>query len=125
MDYEDLYESLLQVYLNPINLNQATAEELQSLYILQPSQINSLLNYIQLYGMLLSLYELQAVPDFDLETIYRLLPFVMLEDGERKANRPFTERVWTEKNAYFMIRQRRFWQIRKGFTPPDTLSGGR
>ena len=124
MDYEVLYESLLQVYLNPLNLNQAGAEELQSLYILSPIQINSLLQYRERYGHLLTLYELQAVPELDLETIYRLLPFVVVDDGEKKANQSFPQRVFSEKNAYFMLRQSRVWEVRRGFTPPDTLNNG-
>lgn len=124
LNYEELYESLLQVYLNPLNLNQAGAEALQSLYILNPLQVNSLLQYRERYGPLLTLYELQAVPEFDLETIYRLLPFVVVDDGESKANQPFHQRIFTEKNAYLMLRQSRVWEERSGFTPPDTLSDG-
>src|SRR5690606_39317226 len=124
LNYEELYESLLQVYLNPLNLNQAGAEALQSLYILSPLQVNSLLQYRERYGLLLTLYELQAVLEFDLETIYRLLPFVVVDDGEKKANQSFPQRVFSEKNAYFMLRQSRVWEERRGFTPPDTLSNG-
>lgn len=124
LNYEELYESLLQIYLNPINLNQATTEAINSLYLLNPLQVNELLEYRAKYGPLLSLYELQAVPEFDLETIYKLIPFVTIEDGEYKANRSFSERVLTEKNAYFMFRHSRIWETRKGFTAPDTLKDG-
>lgn len=124
LDYELLYESLLQNYLNPLNLNEIAAEQLQSLYILTPLQINSFIKYRGQYGDLLTIYELQAIPDFDLQTIYRLLPFVTVEDGESKTNRSFVERIVTEKNAYFILRQSRVWQMRKGFTQPDTLSNG-
>src|SRR5690606_22438674 len=124
LNYEELYESLLQVYLNPLNLNQSGAETLQSLYILSPIQVNAFLQYRARYGPLLTLYELQAVPEFDLETIYRLLPFVFVEDGEKKANLPLGRRLHSEKNAYFMFRQSRVWETRRGFSPPDTLGDG-
>ncbi len=124
LDYEALYESLLQVYLNPLNLNQAGADELQSLYILSPIQVNSLLQYRERYGLLLTVYELQAVPELDLNTIYRLLPFVVVDDGEKKANRPFPQRLFSERNAYFIFRQSRVWETRRGFAPPDALSDG-
>jgi len=124
LDYETIYESLLQLYLTPLNLNQVGAEELQSLYLLSPIQINAFIGYRKQYGQLLTLYELQAVPEFDLATIYRLLPFVHVEDGERKANQPFARRLLTEKNAYLMLRHSRVWQTRKGFMAPDTLSNG-
>jgi hypothetical protein len=123
-DYEDLYESLLQVFLNPINLNKTNPEELQSIYILSPIQINSFFEYQQSFGKLISLYELQAIPEFDLETIYKLLPFVVLEDSE-KIHGPLGERILESRDAYFIFRHGRVWETRRGFTPPDTLSDGR
>lgn len=123
LNYEELYESLLQIYSNPLMINEAGVEELQSLYILNPYQINSLVAYRERFGQLLSFYELQAVPGFDLETIYRLLPFVTLENGEQTFNRPFTQRLLTEPNAYLMIRLRRVWETRQGFADPDSLNG--
>ena len=125
INYEELYESLLQVYLNPLNLNKTNAEELHALYILSPIQINSLLDYRENYGQFLSIYELQAVPELDLEVIYRLLPFVRVDDGEEKATSTFIERILEEQNAYFMFRHRRVWETRRGYTVPDTLNNGR
>src|SRR5690606_28416313 len=91
INYEELYESLLQVYLNPLNLNLATLEELQALYILNPAQINGFLDYREKYGPLLTIYELQATPELDLKIIYQLLPFVTVDDGEQKSNQSFSK----------------------------------
>ncbi len=124
LNYEDLYENLLLLYANPINLNNTTADELKSIYILSPLQINSLLEHIQTKGKLLSIYELQAIPNFDINTIYRLLPFVTVTDNIGD-NRPLWKKIQTEKSAYFMLRHARTWETRRGYTPPDTLSGGR
>lgn len=125
INYEDLYESLLQIYLNPINLHTTNAEELQSLYILNPIQINSFLEYTQRFGPLLSLYELQAIPGFNLETIQRLLPFVTLEEGRETYSQSLPKRIVAEKNAYLMFRHRRTWEPRIGYTAPDTLRNGK
>lgn len=76
INYEDLYESLFQLYQHPINLNTATYEELSSLYVLSVAQIKSLLTHRTQYGDLLSIYELQAVAGFDMTTIQQLLPFI-------------------------------------------------
>lgn len=122
-DYEDLYESLLQVFLNPINLNKTTPEELGSLYILTPSQIQHFFDHQRRHGPLISMYELQSIPDFDLETIYKILPFVELEDNGNRTV-PFLKRVGQTKDAYLIMRQNRVWQTRKGYTPSDTLSNG-
>ncbi len=61
---------------NPINLNAAEAEELKQLRIVTDLQIANLIAYRNLFGKLISIYELQAVPAWDVNTIRKLLPFV-------------------------------------------------
>ncbi|SIS72854.1 ComEA family DNA-binding protein [Belliella pelovolcani] len=124
-EFEDMYESLLQLFLNPIHLNKTTPEELKSIFILNPYQINSFFTYKESFGQLISIYELQAIPGFDMETIYKILPFVTLSENEGLSNRPLIKRITTERDAYFIFRQNRVWETRRGFTPPDTLSNGR
>ena len=61
---------------NPLNLNLADEDELRRLRYLNELQISSLIRYRRLLGELISVYELQAVPGWDLNTIRKLLPFV-------------------------------------------------
>lgn len=61
LNYEDLYERLLLLYENPVNLNSASVDQLKGLYILSDPQIDSLKNYITENGKLLTVYELQLV----------------------------------------------------------------
>lgn len=124
-NYEDLYESLLQLYLNPINLNKTNPEELKSVYVLSPIQLTAFFDYRKRFGNLISIYELQAIPGFDLATIYKLLPFVSLADGSHITNKPLLERILSEREGYFILRQNQVWETRKGFNSPDTLSNGR
>ncbi len=79
-NYEDLYEALLQFYLNPLDINKASADELRNLFVLSEIQINSLMDHRAKYGDLLSLYELQSIPEFDQKSIELLLPFVRLNE---------------------------------------------
>ncbi len=123
LDYESIYEVLFQLYLNPIDINRADAEVLQAMYLLNPSQISQLLRYRTDFGPLLSLYELQAVPEFDLQTIENLLPFVTLGDAGQKS-RKFWQRVKEEQQAYILLRHQRTWEKRRGFTPADTGNSG-
>lgn len=125
LDYEAIYEVLLQLYLNPMDVNRATAETLAASYLLDPNQISNLIAYRTTFGPLLSLYELQAVPGFDLKTIEQILPFLTLGAGTSATPLPFWKRVATEEQAYFMLRHRRTWETRKGFTPADTSSTGK
>ncbi len=61
---------------NPVNLNNADADELKQLRIVTDLQIANLISYRNLFGKLISIYELQAVPAWDVNTIRKLLPFV-------------------------------------------------
>ena len=80
---DDTYIQQLAYYRkHPLNLNSAGEPELHSLSMLSTIQVSSLLQYRALFGKLLSVYELQAVPGWDLATIYRLLPFITVNDSE-------------------------------------------
>ncbi|MGQ0740455.1 MAG: ComEA family DNA-binding protein [Bacteroidota bacterium] len=61
---------------NPLNLNTADAEELKQLRIVTDLQIANLISYRNLFGRFLHIYELQAVPAWDVATIKKLLPFI-------------------------------------------------
>jgi hypothetical protein len=88
---DDSYlQDLEQFRKNPVNLNTADADELKRLRIITDLQIENLISYRNIFGKFISIYELQAVPAWDVSTIHRLLPFVTiavplsLEEGERR-----------------------------------------
>lgn len=116
VSYEDIYESLLLFYTNKLNLNKVEPEEIASLYILNPSQVNSFFSYRDEFGTLLSINELQAIPNFDIETIRSLLPFVTVKESAADS-RPFLTRLLTEENNYFLLRWTRRIEEQIGYTP--------
>ena len=74
---DDSYlQELEQFRKNPINLNTADADELKQLRIVTDLQIGNLIFYRNLFGRLISIYELQAVPSWDVNTIRKLVPFI-------------------------------------------------
>ncbi|KAA3436568.1 ComEA family DNA-binding protein [Rufibacter hautae] len=120
--YEDLYETLLQYYRQPLDLNRASREELRSLWLLSEGQISALLQHIQENGRLLSLYELQSVPGFDLISIRRLLPFVTVQSLGQIGQRSWQERLKNADNHSLLLRYDRTVQERRGYTPPEGRS---
>lgn len=124
LDYESIYEVLFQLYQNPIDINKADMETLQSTFLLNPLQINEFLQYRAEMGPFLSLFELQAIPGFDQATIESLLPFLTLNPSIKR-EKSFWKRVSEEEQAYLIFRTRRVWETRRGFTAPDTSSTGR
>jgi hypothetical protein len=104
LNYEDLYENLLQRLVNPLDINRVSEEELRSIFVLKENQIRELLSYRE-NSHLISIYELQSIPSFDLTTIYRLLPFVRVGNDAGEAS--LFKRLIHEKNNYFLLRHER------------------
>src|SRR6185436_15789563 len=65
---------------NPVNLNTADENDLHELKILTDLQIANFISYRKLFGKLISIYELQSVPSWDVYTIRKLLPFITLSE---------------------------------------------
>ena len=66
---------------HPINLNKATTDDLNDFPLLNAQQITNLLTHISKNGKLLSVYELQGIPGFDLELINRMLPYITVDNN--------------------------------------------
>lgn len=122
VSYEDIYESLLLYYSNKLNLNKVEPDELASLYVLNPAQLSNFFSYRDQFGDFLSINELQAIPEMDLETIRLLQPFVTVEESLTD-NRPLLKRIIEEENNYFLLRYSRRLEEQVGYTlalPLDT-----
>jgi hypothetical protein len=113
INYEDLYENLYQLYQNPIDLNTATYEELSALYVLSVSQIKNLLAHRAQYEDLLSIYELQAVAGFDINTIRQLLPFV--EVRQKFSNKALANNIAHASDHYLILRSSQTLEKSKGY----------
>src|ERR1700730_13396175 len=70
---DDSFEQGLEHWkLHPLDLNRASSDELYTVPGLTALQIANFIMYRKLLGPLLSLYELQAVPGWEVETITEL-----------------------------------------------------
>ncbi|GAB3909831.1 helix-hairpin-helix domain-containing protein [Larkinella knui] len=118
IDYPTVYENLYQLYANPLDLNTASRDELSATYLLSERQLNSLFDYRTTFGPFLSIYELQAVPDFDLPTIRRLLPFVTVDTQNRSLS------VRNPTDHYLIMRVERVLEQQKGFTAAEPDKNG-
>ena len=74
---DDSYlQEMVQFQKNPVNLNSADEALLKELLILTPLQIQNLIAYRSVMGKLINIYELQAIPGWNIRMIQRLLPYV-------------------------------------------------
>jgi hypothetical protein len=111
---DDSYLMDLEYFRNHhLNMNSATAEELLQLHIPDFLQIRNFLSYRQMLGPLLSIYELQAVPGWDIETIYKLLSYITVEKNESPYH-SIKER-WKGGNASLLFRASQVIEKSKGY----------
>ena len=107
-DLTDLTIALENARINKINLNQASASQLGQLQLLNSIQIANLSRHILLYGPLLSIYELQSISGFDLETIYSILPYVTLEENRFFDGQKFKQNISSAKHQLVLFGQQTF-----------------
>ena len=81
IDYESFFEDLMYCAQHPINLNQATREELEKLPFLSDIQVENILAYVYQNGKLQTIYELQLVEGLDMTDIRRMLPFIKVGEA--------------------------------------------
>lgn len=121
LDYTTLFDDLYFYYNNPLDINEATNEELQRLYFLNNIQIYNLIAYRRNFGNLLTIYELGLIDGFDMTTIQRLLYFAKIRKTKQ-------EEYFSWKNAMkygnhqLFLRTQFLVEEQKGYTLPDDTS---
>ncbi|MBL7702676.1 MAG: helix-hairpin-helix domain-containing protein [Ferruginibacter sp.] len=74
---DDSYlQQMVQFIKNPVQLNYADAAELNQLRMLTSMQIQNFIMYRSLVGKLIDVYELQAVPGWDINIIQKIRPYI-------------------------------------------------
>ncbi len=81
VDYEELQEELLEIAEAPVNINEASYDDLARLRFLSPKQIDNILLYVSRHQME-SLSELRLVDGLQDYEIRDLLPFVCVRPAK-------------------------------------------
>ncbi len=118
-DYSDLLDGLLYFKEHPINLNNTSKEELQRLTFLNDIQINYLLTHIEKNGKLFTIYELQGINGFDLQTIFKILPYVRVTDNLSSAHFDIKE-MFRSGQSVVTLRYGQTLEKQAGFSPIDS-----
>jgi hypothetical protein len=72
---ENMYEELLQLESNPMNLNRVTREQLERFPLLSMEEIAAITSFLEKNRPLYTVFELRNVPYLDIQTVERILPF--------------------------------------------------
>ncbi|MFI5453010.1 helix-hairpin-helix domain-containing protein [Pedobacter sp. UC225_61] len=114
-DLSELEDKLVFLKKHPINLNHTNAEELKGLIFLSPLQISNLFSHLKTNGKFADVLELQSIPDFDVETTTRLLPFVTLNQSDLEDRITYKNLLNLGDND-LVVRFGRVLEKPKGFT---------
>ncbi|MEG2592555.1 MAG: helix-hairpin-helix domain-containing protein [Bacteroides sp.] len=115
IDWTDEIEELSQRMEQPVQLNSATREQLESIPFLNDRQIENLLAYLYIHGPMQTIYELQLVEGMDQQTIQYLLPFVAVGTIDKKTYLPSLKNVWKYGKSEALARMDVPFYTRKGY----------
>ena len=114
--YDELQEQLWEYYQAPLALNQASKEVVQRLCILTEEQLDQLFEHLYKNGPFISIYELQAIPGFDLVTIQLLDHFVHIEEVAVDYNsRALWHQGLVAESSYVLMRYERTLETKCGY----------
>lgn len=113
IDLAALTEIYWQYLQSPIPLTAEYVQQIEQLQILTLQQSIALNQHLTRYGALLALEELQAVPYFDLRTIYLLLPFITTRTTQTK---------WSLKNPKHNLIFRSNYTVNNSWFPNNDTS---
>ncbi len=116
-DYSDLTGDYLYYARHPININSPERKKLLSMHLLNEMQLVSLEDYIHQYGPIYSLYELQYITGFDVQTIRRILPFIRAATPEM-TKKPDWKHLFKYGNQRILLRYGQILEKENGYKIP-------
>ncbi|MEO6671291.1 MAG: helix-hairpin-helix domain-containing protein [Ferruginibacter sp.] len=118
---DDSYlQQMVQFQRNPVNLNSADEAVLKELLLLTPIQIQNLIAYRSVMGRFINIYELQAIPGWNIRTIQRLLPYVSVSSSVN-ARADLSERL-TNGDHSILARVSQTLERSKGYLIDSTVA---
>ena len=83
-EIENMYQELLFIESNPINLNTVSSAELERFPLISHNQAVSLSQFLERNRPIYTVYELRNVPLFDYKTVELILPFFYVGELNKK-----------------------------------------
>ncbi len=111
-----LYENLLLLLQNPINLNQCNKEDLEKIPFLSDRQIENLLYYTYKNFPLESEFEIQLVEGFYKQDVRNLLPFIYIGEASQKEKKITTKDLLKYRKQELITRTDRCLEKKEGYT---------
>jgi hypothetical protein len=131
-DWTFLTDNLQDFRNKPINLNDATADQLLQLPGMNIIIANNLISYIEEFGKLTSIFELQAVPGFNADVFRKISPYVTVRESMDKDINPGVlhpagpsfRTIFSEGKHEILARTVFTLEQERGYEPPDSNQDG-
>jgi DNA uptake protein ComE-like DNA-binding protein len=121
LDYSDFADDLGRLGRHPVNLNAASDQDLRKLTFLNELQLANLRSYLQQYGSIASIYELQMIEGFNQEIIELMAPYISLSAQSQNDKITFS-RLLRHGKADLMLRYQQVLEHQKGYqAAPDSI----
>ena len=118
-DDDSYLQSNAYLSRNKLNLNTADENDLKQLQI-SDLQIDNFLKYRKLLGPLVNIYELQAIPAWDVQLIERVLPFIKVNDA-MSLTASLKQRLTAGQHS-MLLRSQEILEPGNGFNHADSLA---
>jgi hypothetical protein len=86
---ENMYEELLNLETNPLNLNTVKKEELESIPLLSSEEVNMIFDFLKHNRPVMTVYELRNVKKLSYRTIQLIIPFFYVGEEDSDSNREY------------------------------------
>ena len=116
LDYSEFLDDLSRIKRHPINLNAASDNDLRKLTFLNELQIANLRAYLQQYGSIASIYELNMIEGFNQELIEIMLPYITLTAQSEK-DKITLKRMLRYGRTDLMVRFQQVLEKQAGYLP--------
>lgn len=116
IDLNELREIFEYRIENPLNINLCDESELRDLNILNDQQIRSFFEYRNAFGSLISNYELQAIPYFDLQTVLIMNSLVTVGSIESRYHNSLSSML-KESRKDLILKSKFTIEDKAGFLP--------
>jgi len=116
LDYSELVDHFTNLIQHPININTATASDLEELMFLNNTQIAALIDFRRKNGDFTSIYELKNIEGFYVDLVLSIKPYIIIAPS-RVSSGPRLRSVFKYGRHQVVMRYGRVLQQQKGYAP--------
>ncbi|MFW6248226.1 MAG: ComEA family DNA-binding protein [Bacteroidota bacterium] len=120
-DLSILYDELEYYISSPLAINQANRDELEQIPFLNEFQIQSLLEYRNYYGNIMSINELQYIHGFNKEIVKKISPFITTKNENKNEKRLF-KKFFAYGKHNVILRAGRILENQKGYAEQENIN---